>query len=479
MRFAASKTADVGVAVVAAALGAGTALATVGWTVEPPGRDGYYYVAQVQALAAEDAFRFGTYNRLAILGLWGLAGVVGDPARGIKLGITLAAALVSLLVARTVARTNGSRVAALLGAAVLCTSSAFRYFLVEFTANLIALVPLAALLLRMTAEQGRRSLAHQAGWGLVAGALHRGAAVVGALLIFLGRVQPWNALSAARWAPHVAVATIALVPLVKLTVERGIGVAVPDLEWLPGLRAFGTPLSGLAWTTAACMVYMVASGYDKRAPTTICVAVAAASILLLNPWAGYSTGMILVVDRLALIGVVLISVAVPACVLDACAALPRGGTSAVHVGAATATLLALALVQGRGPVGGTPQFAAYRDRGARAACFAPASRTSLGEVVAEHGLQFAITALCGVPATAFPPEPLGHRDHVWLLRVPPGNSLSLPSIAATRDPEWFLVPEGACQRWIGESTAAQRQILRALNEHIELARWWRQRPVWP
>ena len=380
----------------------------------PFGRDGYYYVLQVEHLR-HAALAIPTTSVVPIA-LMTLASTIIGPVAGIKLVALGASAALSLGVIRVVWEYSGRGELAL-AAGVLATCAALHNMLVvEYVNNLgaMAFFVWALVWLERLARVGLNRAIVPLCMMVAGAALSHPSAAAALSIVLLFRVLS---------RPGLRLSTTAL-----LIICVGVTLTAVRLRSSLEISWASAPLVGL-WSHpsgAYSVLLLVAAGghllsrYRQRAsalaaarhvPILACLLVVSIAFVA-NPAFGYGSAFRTAPDRLALWGWLLSAICAPLLCIEIDG---RYSPRSLVFGAALlgCTLLAGA-TQGL-PAGADPTFLLEREHLVSAIRQLPPNALAGMTVIAEHGNQFAVSLITGAGARAASSE---RADQVvWLLKA--------------------------------------------------------------
>lgn len=431
----------------------------------PLGRDGYYYVAQVQALRAGEPLPYETAFSLGVRLMW----LLGLPLESVELGNKAAVvALYGVLLCagwRLAQSLCGSGAFALLAPAMMAISGARFYFISEFHSNLagMSLLTLSAAI----AFDPRRSPLT-----LIVAVLLCTSAIVAhkSVMVVCVAASVATLIGVLRSAPTPirlgACAGGALVGLALSVVLRDPTLPVLSL-WEGNVLAFPRwQFQGYSFAPEAVALWVlwliaswsgwIHSPENERLRVSLLIL---SAILALNPWANYSTTLTSAAERLGLWSHILVAVLVP----DAAKwIMARRQPCAGVASAALLALVTLCVTQPRPVVGASREYIVRREQ--LVTDLSVSGLPALGRgsvVVAEHGDQYAVSYLTGVNAVGSRNR-TGHNTRVfWLLHDTTGSSVRTRAVWTS--PSWLLVAEEDYVAWASGAGVGERRAIRRQN----------------
>jgi hypothetical protein len=465
---------------IAALVVALTAVARLQWLLTwptPVGRDGYYYLLQIDSIRSTGGLYFPTHFPLALYVLAGL-GWPWDPTVGTKMAVVATFSLLLVAMFVLVRILTGREWAALLSILLVTVSKLHWYFLVEFASNLVSLLFFAVFvsyLARVERCGASRPTTVATTIVFIACVLsHRSAAVLAILtisaygaLIIGERRRPrltWSlALGAAFVISSLLVFAHALVPEARAWVTA-------NFKPLPALELSNHEFASEAWVLAA-VVPIIAwlllhpqSTSEARNPwwrhrrlilalLLVCVAVT------LNPWARYRTALSGAMERMGLWSLLFVGILVPTAVAITVERGRRWTVSGLLLVAFT-----FAVVSGRPGPERTTSYLMERHRLAAELPGLISWVPHSAVIVAEHGTQFMITSEVGRAAVSRrPPNPAPSTKTFWLLRTGGLVPAELPQVHSRYVAEWIVVREDVLFDWIGEADDQRLHALAKAN----------------
>lgn len=445
------------------------------WPV-PLGRDGYYYVLQVQSLLSSGTLYFDRWNGIPLLVLAGLSRLLNDVTLGIKTGaaaFVVVATLATYLLVRDLSR---RKVVGAYAATLVALSTLQLYFLVEFLANSFAIGLFALFLwraLRATRSPSTRNVALAAALGLLSAASHASAAVF--VCVFTGVLAGFAWRRGRVFNSQVGwTAAVVILGAVSLAVGLVGAASPPSWQWLLwSFKPIPLPtLSGYAAAPEEAVVLLLigallwqfkrmplhSEGIDRTFVLTIVVLCAA---LTVNPWGRYQTQLTGVMERLALWNWIFMAILSAVLVRD----LLEKKSVLARIGAGCVALASFLCAQSaREPFGSRPAFLAERLRlEAELPKLQPALPRN-ASVVAEHGLQFMITAKTGLSALSVSSasQAPGTLRYWFIRRAGLTGHTDWPSGTIVLS-DWLLVPEDHISSWMKQMDSRKRAMLVRAN----------------
>ena len=443
------------------------------------GIDGYYYVLQLNELAAHGRFYFPTRTPLVLYVLTVLKHLTGDTIIAIKIGSVLFHALLCLGIFAVIASTIRNLWLGVLGSTLAAVSGLHLYALSEFVNNTGALVLLlwsGWCLIRLT--QTRRRIWITASVILLVAACfsHRSASLI-ALSIALS-------ILLIRWLTQTAIKkvfaclVIAILWVCPLIISAQSLVSVPAWfmnqvtvrpHWPFGTLFFAEELI-LAIASPAVLFLIIRSARKTRTTTFNCVfgSVALWSLIVtLNPFLNPAAGLSGVAARLRVLSYIQVALILPGLLW-----LARFIRRELSLYAA-AIFLPLVFLSMRAlpPSGLKPEFLARREELIRSLKLHSSELAQQSMIIAPHGDQFVVTASIGVPSQQRPPDNSRYGRVYWLLNEVNDQPLTNGSIVLMTEKErtTILVEEAVLKRRLETMNDFERRRLLRANPYLAKA----------
>jgi hypothetical protein len=415
-------------------VGAARDAALLGGSAAAVGIDGYYYVLQVNSLNLQGVLHYPTGTPVVLYLLSGFSRLVGDTVLAIKVGGLV---LNTLLCAGSFALvTSLTRRAwyGVLASGMAAFSGLHLYLLGEYVNSLGALTMLVwCAWAAVRAVQTRRL-----GWAIVSAALLLTALWSHRLTPTLVQSMLASALLA-RWATYegetsqryrraaLAAGLLLLCAPILLAAQPFVGLP----SWLRGellvaprwpLRRIDLGEGLLLLLAAPATIYLaVRRGVtESKFARAAFVTVAVWCLLIpLNPYLNHDTAFQGTIGRLGSLIYIPAAILLPGLLWLSAPLHRRAGLLVLAACAASMLLSVMAPL----PHGLRPEYRAGRESLIRQL---PAQRALLCEtplVIAQHGEQFVVTALLGVPSQQRPPSEARYGCVYWLLHHVPQSVL--------------------------------------------------------
>ncbi len=452
------------------------------WSV-PLGRDGYYYVLQVQSVLSSGTLYYHDWTALPIWVLSAFSWALGDTILGIKSGAAAFAVLSTLGSYLFVRDLTQRRACGTFAALLVACSTLQRYFLVEFLANSLAISIFTFFLWRALWALRVKSLANIAIaliLGAVAAASHASAAA------FV--VASFAALTAIVWTrgkPDIGASTWPIVALLLAAFSVGVALSAalspPEWRWLVwSFKPIPFPtLAGYASAAEERLVLLfvafVAWRVTRNRPVieaperaALLVIIELCVALTVNPWGRYQTALMGAMERMALWNWIFMPI-----LSATCLHMLIGMKSTIARATAVCVVIAswVSALNAREPSGSRPVFMMER-----IALQSELPKLTLAvpegaSVVAEHGTQFMITAITRLPAASISSasEPSPNLRYWFIRRGGLAEGTSWPNGALVLS-RWLVMPESALLPWLAHLDHEQRTgIIRANPSQFGLA----------
>jgi len=465
---------------------AGPAEVLFRWDI-PLGRDGFYYVLQVQSIRTTGypwyptQFSGGLYV-IALLGAACDDVVVGNKVAALATFAALVAAVHFLLHVITV-----SHRWALLGASFLALSPLKYYFTVEYLANLIGITSYAlatSFWLASRREAGRIRRRLYLLLAVVAGCLtvwfHKSAAAMVAITLLGALAYRALELRVRLSGGRVIAAAFVGVLVVSSAFLTTTYFLIPaTTQWLrantrpipiPDIWGFSfAPESMFLSASAMLLAVRYARHRPQLSPEgarMLPVFLGIAALICANPFLRYRSGLDNAAERMGLWA--LLCVPLMAAVIASIPEDTRHNRRFRPAAALPLAAVVLCLVP-RIPVGATEGY--LRSRMLLAAQLRQLQEWNAADlpVIAEHGTQFMVTALTGHRSSSPVTGGRNHREEFWLIRDSHEALCRSETEMVFCGNGWALLRDEALSQWTRTAPAASLASL--IRQNPQHARW--------
>lgn len=444
------------------------------------GVDGYYYVIQIDTLRQYGHLYYPTNTPLILYLLSAASVVIGNTVLTLKLGSILLHTLLCLGICSIISSVTRHLWLGILGSAIAVSSGLHLYLVTEYVNSLGALTMLLWSMSALIRASQRRSVR----WLICAATLLLMAVLSHRLILALLLLIAISAfLSSQLLNSGYKKRAGALVILLLLWVAPALISAQPFFElpvWLRRefliipqwpLRRFDFAEGLMLLGASLLTLFLVVRGRNserEKFVELVCVALVIASLLVfLNPFLNHHTGFQGIAGRLSSILYIQAALLFPIVI---------GLLSPVYrhahlLAIAACGLLLLASVIAPLPHGATTQFLARREQLIQQL---PAHRQGLCDapiIIAQHGEQFVVTSVLGVPAQQRPPSTTQYKCTYWLLhRVQNTLVQSGQDILFSEESGFVsvLIEDGELRSLLSQITADEYRQLLAANPHLRM-----------